>query len=157
MLVTGSFEHCEFKALADIFTDSVHGLASGDYNSKQLAAWAPVPPDLNLWYYKLQNLETRVAHVGNDLAGFIAYKPSRHIDYLYVSPEYARRGVASNLYYDVEIFMRLDGVKELFVEASVTAKPFFESCGFSVVEEQVVVRNGVELARYAMRKQVSGG
>jgi putative acetyltransferase len=40
----------------------------------------------------------------------------------------------------------------LFTEASITAKPFFQRMGFSVVKEQEVSRRGETFINYAMEK-----
>ena len=44
------------------------------------------------------------------------------------------------------------GIKRLFTEASVTARPFFERCGFHVVRMQVVQTRGVEMPNLQMER-----
>ena len=56
------------------------------------------------------------------------------------------------LYEGVELTLRSLGVEELFTEASLTARPFFERQGFRVTEEQTVLRRDVSFRRYAKRK-----
>ena len=43
-------------------------------------------------------------------------------------------------------------LKRVFAELSITAKPFFEPKGFTVVKQQVVKIRGAELANYIMEK-----
>lgn len=140
--------------MADVFTASVHELAAPYYTSQQLDAWAPRPPKAALWHERLQALETLVATHGAALAGFISYSSRGHIDLLYTSPAYARRGVASLLYTRVEATLTSLGVSEIFTEASLVARPFFEHFDFVVAAEDIIQLRGHSLRRYAMRKAI---
>src|SRR5690606_12782561 len=64
----------DLHALVRLFTDAVHRLAGEYYTAALLAAWAPQPPDLNGWTARLASLETLVAEIDGELAGFIAYE-----------------------------------------------------------------------------------
>ena len=57
-------------------------------------------------------------------------------DMLFVDPEYTRRGVACALLKPL-----IKSESELTVDASITAKPFFERYGFQTVKQQRVERN----------------
>ena len=48
----------------------------------------------------------------------------------------------------------VDGTDAAFTEASLTARPFFERCGFLLTREEVVMRHGSALRRFAMRKSL---
>ena len=47
------------------------------------------------------------------------------------------------------------GLVRLLVEASITARPFFESHGFAMVTPQVVVCRGVEFVNYRMERMLA--
>ena len=144
----------DLAALVAVFMTSVHELAASDYTPEQLDAWAPRSPQLAAWRQRLQSLETLVAAEGATLAGFISYSPNGHIDLLYTSPSYARRGVASLLYRSVEGTLASAGVLEAFTEASSVARPFFEHFGFTITETQNVLLGRYSFQRYAMRKPI---
>nr|WP_298722107.1 GNAT family N-acetyltransferase [uncultured Steroidobacter sp.] len=146
------YRESDLHAVARLFTESVHGLGSAHYDETQLAAWAPTEPDISGWRARLAQSTTLVAEVDNELAGFISYEQNGHIDLLYVSPKHARRGIASELYNQAEADLKVGGVVEMFTEASMVARPFFERCGFHVIEEQCIERRGVTFRRYGMRK-----
>lgn len=148
--------YCEsdLEAVALLFTDSVHHVANRYYDANQLAAWAPRPPDLNSWTARLASVETLVAETDGKLAGFISYELNGHIDLLYTAPLDCRRGVASALFRHAEAAIAGRGIPEIFTEASLAARPFFERFGFKVTEEQSVQRHGVTFRRYAMRKSL---
>jgi putative acetyltransferase len=146
------YRESDVETVAELFTESVHRLGRAYYDEAQLAAWAPRPPDVVRWRHRLASLNTLVAESNAHLVGFIAYERNGHIDLLFVSLEHARRGVASELYAHAEADLIAGGIAELFTEASLVARPFFERRGFRVIEEQFIERQGVKLRRYDMRK-----
>ncbi|HMN45394.1 MAG TPA: GNAT family N-acetyltransferase [Povalibacter sp.] len=146
------YRESDVEAVALLFTDSVHRLAGSHYDASQRAAWAPCPPDLNSWTRRLAHLKTLVAEVDGKIAGFISYEQNGHIDLLYTSSVYSRRGIASALCGEVEEKLLRDGTSALSTEASLVARPFFEHRGFQVTEEQCVQVHGVAFRRYAMKK-----
>lgn len=148
------YRESDLEAVVVLFTESVHELACYHYDAAQRDAWAPRPPDLENWRLRLASLTTLVAEAGEQLLGFICYELDGHVDLLYTAPLAARRGVASALYREVEVALAPGGVSEVFTEASLVARPFFERQGFSVTEEQYVLRRGQKFLRYAMRKSL---
>lgn len=142
----------DVPALVALFSDSVHQLAARSYTPAQLEAWAPESPDLAQWQLRLAPLTTLVAEGKGGLAGFISYSDRGHIEFLFTSPLSARQGVASSLYEAAEQSLRSRNIESLSTEASIEARPFFESRGFSIIEEQVAERNGVLLTRFLMTR-----
>lgn len=141
-------------AIAAIFTAAVHELTADHYDAAQREAWAPRPPDLDAWALRLATLHTLVAEdEGCGIVGFIGYATDGHVDLLFVAPSHARRGVVRMLHERVEAALREAGVTELFTEASLVARPFFERQGYRMTEEQEVVLRGVTFRRFAMRKR----
>lgn len=149
------YRESDLEAVALLFTDSVHHVANSHYDLDQLAAWAPRPPDLRSWKARLAPLKTLVAETDGKLAGFISFEFNGHIELLYASPLNCRRGVASALFRHAEAAIAARGVADLFTEASLAARAFFESVGFKVIEEQCVQRSGITLRRFAMRKSLT--
>lgn len=144
----------DLSGLVDLFNASVHGLTGDQYPAAQRSAWAPDAPDLAEWGKRLQKGHVYVAEMGAALAGFIAYESDGHIDLLYTSPDHAGRGVASALMHYAESALKSRGRDQVYTEASRVARRFFEHQGFQVEEEQTLLRNGVELPGFAMRKKL---
>jgi putative acetyltransferase len=157
MTIIRPYDESDLEALALLFTDSVHGLAAAHYDEVQLKAWAPSLPDLDAWTLRLASVSTLVAEVGPTRAGFISYEKNGHIDLLYTSPAYCRRGIASALYRHAETMLISHGTTEICTEASIAARPFFERQGFRVAEEQCVQLRGVMFRRFGMRKSLNAG
>lgn len=144
----------DLSPLVRVFTESVHELTATAYDETQRFAWASRMPQLDSWQQRLESLETLVAEEGEELAGFISYDQEGHIDLIFTAPDYARQGIASALYRKAEQNLAELGVTELYTEASVVARPFFESHGFHVKEEQRVTIRGNHLLRYVMGKSL---
>lgn len=125
--------------------------------NRQLAAWAPTPPNLEEWQERLNRSTTLVAECGSRLVGFISYECDGHIDLLFTLPGYERGSVASVLYQHAEADIRSSGNRELYTEASLNARAFFENQGFCVVEKQAVTRRNVIFDRLLMNKTVNPG
>lgn len=142
----------DLSPLVRLFTDSVHELTATAYDETQRYAWASRTPHLDSWQQRLESLETLVAEDGDQLAGFISYEPAGHIDLIYTAPNYARKGVASALFRQAEEHLRSLGVKELYTEASLVARPFFQRHGFTVEQEHPTTVRGAHFLRYIMRK-----
>ncbi len=140
----------DLPAIVRLFTDSVHQIAARSYTPEQRAAWAPAAPDLEQWRSRLSNLKTLVAESGDAMAGFISFTANGHIEFLFTAPAVARQGVASALYEAAVKCLLEKGVHRLTTDASLEARPFFESRGFRVMAVQSVERNGVQFKRFAM-------
>jgi putative acetyltransferase len=71
---------------------------------------------------------------------------------MYVHPEHEGRGIASALLTCLETAARRESLVRLFTEASITARPFFERRGFTVLTAQLVEFRGEEFKNYRMEK-----
>ena len=146
------YQPADLTAVTALFSAAVHRLAAADYDPAQRQAWAPAAADLPAWQTRLAGLQVLLAQCDGQLAGFIGFSFDGHIDLLFTAPGCARRGVAATLYAAAEQRLRAAGARELFTEASLTARPFFARQGFSEEQAQTVTRGAVTLQRFAMRK-----
>jgi len=143
------------KEIADLFYQSVHAIDPSVYTPKQKEAWAPTPVDYERWFERLSTKKPFVAIIENHVAGFIELDADGHIDCTYTHPDFQGIGVASSLYEYLLSEAKEEGIKRLYVEASLIAKPFFEHRGFSVVKKNEVQRNGASLINFSMEKYLS--
>ena len=144
----------DLESVATVFTETVQRVNSRDYSPEQVAAWAPRPPDLARWRKRVAGLALWVAESDNRVIGFCCLGADGHVDLLYVDHRFQRQGMARSLYQQVELEARRRGIRRLFTGASITARPFFERMGFSVLRQQQVEFCGVIFENYAMEKQV---
>ena len=150
-----AYTDADLAAVAQLFTDAIHGLAVSHYDAAQRKAWAPQPPDLGIWERRLKPLKVLVAQGAENaeaLLGFVGYEEDGHIDLMFTSPLAARRGIASQLLGRAEAALRGLGVTGLYTEASLLGRPFFARQGFTVKEEEQVELRGAQFRRFAMVK-----
>jgi putative acetyltransferase len=140
--------------LAEIFRRSVREVASRDYHPAQIEAWVRVADEHAAWSERVSARQVWVAESGGQVVGFIQLDPPDHIDLTYVHPGHQRQGVATALLAAVEAAARVNGVKVLHVEASITSRPFFAVHGFEVVTPQYVTVGGQEFLNYRMTKHL---
>lgn len=142
----------DLHGLLALFHQSVHDIASRDYTPEQTSAWAPDAPDVEAWAQRLTVQATFVCEIDGEIVGFASVEPDGHLDLLYVHPGALRRGVARTLLARIVGWCQVRGIGSLFTEASVTAGPFFETCGFRVTGQQVVQLRGVAMPNIRMSR-----
>lgn len=153
------FEPLQAEEIVALFYGTVHSVNAADYMPEQLAAWAPEAlrqEKVAQWRVSLAQNKTFVAWKDGNIAGFADLAPGGKLDRLYVHKDYQRQGIAGRLLGKIEQEARRQGMVELACDASITAKPFFEHCGFAVIEPQTVERLGVQLQNYRMVKVLDG-
>ena len=138
--------------VARLFHDTIHAVNSRDYSSSQVKAWAPEDIHFRDWAAVCSSRFTYIADDEGTIAGFGELEPNGHIDCFYCHKHYQRCGVGSQIYQCIEAKALELSVRRLFVEASITAKPFFQRMGFAIVKEQAVLCRGETLINYVMEK-----
>jgi N-acetylglutamate synthase-like GNAT family acetyltransferase len=148
------YNRSDTPAIARLFYDTVHFVNRKDYSAQQIDAWAPIVPDVQEWHSRMSRRCTLVAEQHGQIIAFAELECDGHLDMFYCQKDIVRRGIGRSLYAAVELRAIGLGLKRIFVEASITARPFFERCGFSTLAEQTVARNGVALSNFRMEKQL---
>ncbi|QIN81406.1 GNAT family N-acetyltransferase [Rubrobacter tropicus] len=151
MIVRDYREH-DAGEICRLFYGTVRAVNLGDYSPEQVRAWAPAPPDPDLWHERMSGRHTLVVGGDDGVVGFAELEEDGHLDMFYCRWDVVGRGVGSLLYAAVEERARELGVGRIFTEASITARPFFERKGFSVLRRNTVARGGVELTNFSMEK-----
>jgi len=149
------YDSRDLPHIAEIYTASIHSLAAPYYSPEQLTAWAPANVDLARWRQRLAALQTIVAEDDGVLAGFASWKSDGYLDLLFTHPKFARRGVASRLYLQIETSLREAPVSRIFTHASLAARPFFERQGFQIEADESVECRGQHLRRFRMHKHLT--
>ena len=84
------------------------------------------------------------------MVGFLEMDSTGYIKCAYVSPEYSKLGIMSDLLEEAIRHALKNRIKRLFVKASVTAVPFFTLHGFKWVRDDEVVVGGVAMKVFIM-------
>ena len=141
--------------VARLFWDIVHVVNVRDYSREQLDAWAPEGDacEQRLAEKLLGQRAVGVRECGT-LIGFGSLDDRGFLDMLYVNKDRQRQGIGSILVCALEREARQRGWRTIGVFSSITARPFFECMGYAWVSDNVVMRNGVELRNYRMKKSL---
>lgn len=151
------YRPADCASLAALFYDTVHTVNAKDYTNAQLDAWADGNVDPYAWNASFLSHTTYVAVIyhRNDtferIIGFGDMDATGYLDRLYVHKDYQGQGVATAICDRLEEEIQTDAFS---THASITARPFFEKRGYTVVKAQQVVRKGVSIRNYVMRKRI---
>jgi len=137
--------------IAQLFHGAVHALIDARYTAEELEAWAPTPPDHSHWRERLALKKPYVAEREGEIVGFIELEDDGHIDCFYTHRDHQRRGVGRRLYDHLLRKADARGIRDLHVEASDIARPFFERVGFVLEKENRIERDGQVLRNFSMR------
>jgi putative acetyltransferase len=152
MVTLRAYRPDDAPVLLALFRDTIRRVNSRDYNHDQIRAWASDDMDPISWAARFGGRFVAVAEAEGRPVGFADLEPDGHIDRFYVSADHQRRGVGRAMLAALVAEARRSGVARLFTEASITARPFFESQGFAVVTPQVVTCRGETFVNYRMER-----
>jgi putative acetyltransferase len=141
--------------LAKIFRASIEELTADDYSEAQQEAWAASADDEEEFGARLCGALTLVATFGGAAVGFASLADNSRIDMLYVHPAAAGQGAGAMLCDALEKLAAVRGSKELEVEASDSARGFFEKRGFVAKTRNTISLGGEWLANTTMVKPLA--
>ena len=127
--------------LLKLFYDTVRNVNRKDYNDEQLSVWAP------------DNF-TIVAEINGEIVGFGDIEKTGYLNRLFIHKDYQNMGIASAIVKELEKYAEKTCICTIITEASITAKPFFERLGYTLVKKQQVERIGISLTNYVMEKNI---
>lgn len=150
VVVIRSYRPHDSGELAALFYHTIHTINARDYTEEQLDAWAPKKMDREQWERSFHGHACLVAVDGPTLVGFGDMDKTGYLDRLFVHAERQRQGIAAALLGKLE---QTAGGR-IVTCASITARPFFEKRGYSLVKEQQVERRGILLTNFVMEKSL---
>lgn len=122
--------------------DTVHRINQADYSDEELVVLAPDEFDAPHWVSRFIRTHPLVATQGRDLLGFAELADDGRIDLFYVHHAHQGKGVGRALMQRLRAEAASRGLRQLYCEASITARPFFENMGFEFVENRELDRKG---------------
>lgn len=146
-MIIRQYKNTDFEAVSKLFYQTVHCVNAKHYSKKQLDAWTDCCGRLRTKRNDLLKQTTLIAEINGVTAGFGSIDKSGCLDLLFTHKDFQNQGVATALCNELE-----KGFVVIKTYASVTAKPFFENRGYTVIEEREVERAGVKLKNFEMIK-----
>jgi putative acetyltransferase len=120
----------DVPTLAEIFRAGIEELSADDYTPGQQQAWASAADDEEKFAARISGALTLVATLSGDPIGFACLADNSRVDMLYVHPAAAGQGAGAMLCDALETLAAARGTKEISVDASDSARGFFERRGF---------------------------
>jgi putative acetyltransferase len=142
--------------VAEIFRESILALTGDDYGEAQQAAWASAADDVAAFARKLGRQLTLIATMSGSPVGFASLEDRDKIDMLYVHPGAAGHGAGAMLADALEKLSGGRGAEKLTVDASDTARGFFEKRGYVAQQRNSISMGDEWLANTTMSKQIKG-
>ncbi|MGB8631858.1 MAG: GNAT family N-acetyltransferase [Xanthobacteraceae bacterium] len=143
--------------LGEIFRAAIEELTADDYSKAQQEAWVSAADDEGEFGARLGSELTLVATYDGAAVGFASLADNTRIDMLYVHPAASGQGAGAMLCDALEKLAAARGSKELTVDASDSARGFFEKRGFSAQSRNTVSLGGEWLANTNMKKPLTAG
>ncbi|SOE22413.1 Acetyltransferase, GNAT family [Spirosomataceae bacterium TFI 002] len=143
----------DLNQILQVFHNAVTITACEYYTPQQINAWAStINSTRNKWIHRIENEAFIVAKSNDDIVGFAALKGLSYFDLLFVAPGFGRRGVASQMYDILEAKIPIGTILE--THASKVSMSFFLKKGFSVICQNKVDIQGVQIINHSMHKQL---
>jgi putative acetyltransferase len=140
--------------LAEIFRESVMELTAEDYTEAQQQAWVSAADDLEAFARRMGGQLTLIATLQGSPVGFASLEAAGKIDLLYVHPAAAGQGIGAMLTDALEKLAANRGADKLTVDASDTARGFFEKRGFVAQQRNSISVGDEWLANTTLAKSL---
>ncbi|MEC2076285.1 GNAT family N-acetyltransferase [Metabacillus fastidiosus] len=149
------FKETDTEDMVSLFYETVHSVNLNDYSQTEVDAWAPKEEKeltISSWKVSLGQNITFVAKANDTLVGFSDMTHDGYLNRLYVHKDYQGQGIAMALVDKLESEAKKLNLLNISTDASITAKPFFEHRGYTIVCSQTVERKSVKLTNFKMIK-----
>jgi putative acetyltransferase len=144
----------DIDPIRKLFYDTITTVNAADYNTEQITAWAAGRDNIARWEARIREQYFYVAEKDGSVAGFASITTGGYLDVLFVSKDFQRQGVAKLLINRIEQTAKELRIATITSDVSITARPFFEKCGFRVITQQSVEVRGVILTNFKMAKNI---
>jgi GNAT superfamily N-acetyltransferase len=116
---------------------SVLGLCEADYSAEQLKGWIQ-NSTLEKYHKRLRLHRSYIAEKDGQTVGYVRWNPATNeLCSIFIDPNYVRQGIATELMEIAYADAMQNGVTEMWLDASLTAVPFYEVEGWLYVEERM--------------------
>lgn len=144
----------DLESILDLFQQTIETINVQDYSHEQIKVWSSGASKKDRWLKKIEEQYFLVAAINFDIVGFASITNDGYLDFMFVSKDHQRKGIAHLLYTQLEKAAIENNIHCILSDVSITAKPFFQSQGFVVVQQQEAVIDGTALTNFKMQKQL---
>lgn len=151
-MIVRKCENADLEQVLQLFHETVHAVNSKHYSNIQIDTWASEATSIEKWIKFMQDNFFYVAEASLKVVGFGDITKEGYVNTLYTHKDFQGKGVGTALLKVLESKAKVLGVTEVFTEASITAKPFFNKRGYLCLRKQNKVLNSVSFINYLMKK-----
>ena len=144
----------DMTEMQKLYVDTIKNICINDYNQEQIAIWTSSVENTIRWLNIFEKQHVIIAEYREMIVGYCTLDAGGYLDLFYVHKDFQRKGIANKLLLEVEQRAVELNYDVLTANVSITAKPFFEKNGFTVVKEQENVIKGLVIVNYNMAKML---
>jgi putative acetyltransferase len=142
------------ESIWDIHVRSIRELCSADYAPAQIQAWAG-HRTVEDYHKCIKSDPFYVAEIDGKLVGYARFRPSTNeLCSIFVDPDHVRQGIGTALLREVCEDGARRGLTYFWLDASLTAVPFYASGGFTREQDTVHAFSGVDLECVRMTRRL---
>lgn len=138
--------------IIEVFKRSIQAISNEHYSEAEKAEWLKTAENKKRWLYALENQIFFITEIDSKAVGFISLENNEYIDFIYVHPNYLRKGIAQALLNQVEQLAINSQSTKLKSHVSKAAIQFFEKNGFSITQENKNKRGDEVLINHTAEK-----
>ena len=140
------------KITWSVFFQTVRNINIKNYSQTQVETWAPSSFDFEVWEKKMDDINPFIAELDGVVVGYSDLQEDGLIDHFFCHYQYQSMGIGKKLMEKIFNEGSKRGIVRFYSEVSITAKPFYEYFGFSVIKEQIIDIRGQKFVNFLMEK-----
>lgn len=154
MLTLRTYTPADAADLWHLFYHTIRQVNIRDYTQAQLIAWAPDEVEPDIWQRKMDARAPFIAEIQGEIVGYADLQADGLIDHFFCHYQHQGKGVGRHLMTHIFKTAQARGLKRLYSEVSLTARPFYAHFGFQLVKAQNLSLRGQQLQNFVMEKHL---
>lgn len=138
--------------LLELYRQTIRTVNRNDYNEMQVRTWARDELETSVFEAYIARCQPFVVTNQRQILGYSDLQADGLIDHFYCHHQAQRQGVGSALMQIILNKACEADIRRLYSYVSITARPFFSHCGFTVIRPNRVDIRGVVLDNYLMER-----
>ena len=143
----------DIDQICQLYYETVRNVNFKDYSPEQIEVWSNGGLNADNWKRKIDEQYFIVAEIDGELTGFSSIAKDGYLDFMYVSKNCQRCGVATALLNEIERNAFEQKNVQIYSHVSKTAKGFFEKMGYKHKEDLRDMYKGVLFINALMVKK----
>ena len=145
----------EYEDVVKLIRETVHTVCTKDYTREELDAWAPENFDVRKFRTNLSPCFNIVAFEKGKLVGFLSMERSGYINRLYTHKDYLKKGIATALYNQAELWAKEHKITQISLDSSKTAEGFYLKMGFKESGISIIKHGDIVFRNTVMKKTLT--